>query len=150
MNIRRTSLMILTAIFTVFLSVANAAGQSEDKPVYTSYKGIGIGTPAAEARAKLGDPRDKSDSQDFFVFSDNENAQVIYGPDKCVSVISATYLGNLDAAPTAKAVFGTDAEAKPDGAIFKLVRYPKAGYWVSYHRTGGADPMIIVTVQKIP
>ena len=52
-------------------------------------------------------------------------------------------------APTAKAVMGTDIEAKPDGSLYKLVRYPKAGYWVSYSRTAGDAPIVSVTMQKI-
>jgi len=29
------------------------------------------------------------------------------------------------------------------------VRYPKAGYWVSYNRTAGNSPMITITMQAI-
>ena len=45
---------------------------------------------------------------------------------------------------------GKDDEAKPDGGMFKVVQYPKFGFWVSYVRTGGDDPMVIVTIQKMP
>jgi hypothetical protein len=31
-----------------------------------------------------------------------------------------------------------------------MVRFPKAGYWISYNRTGGNSPMTSVTLQKIP
>ena len=32
----------------------------------------------------------------------------------------------------------------------KLVRYPKAGCWVSYSRTAGDTPIVTVTIQKMP
>jgi hypothetical protein len=47
-------------------------------------------------------------------------------------------------------VFGSDFETKPDGSKYKLVRYPKAGYWVSYSKTAGDTPIITVTIQKLP
>lgn len=133
------------------LLVLQAIGQKGNgTPVYHQYKGISIGMAAADVRAKLGEPRDKSDTQDFYVFSDSESAQVIYGPDKKVSVVSVNYIGTLVPMPAAKDIFGEDAAAKDDGSIFKLVRYPSSGFWVSYHRTAGDDPMVIVTMQKLP
>jgi len=62
-------------------------------------------------------------------------------------VISITYLGKN--APTAKDIFGVDAEAKPDGGINKRIEYPKSGFWVSYLKTKGNDPMVVVTVQRM-
>ena len=35
----------------------------------------------------------------------------------------------------AKDVFGEDVPAKADGGVSKMVRYPKAGYWISYNMT---------------
>jgi hypothetical protein len=51
--------------------------------------------------------------------------------------------------PTCKQVFGSEAEAKADGSVYKMVRFPKAGYWLSYSRTSGNSPMTSVTLQKI-
>ena len=62
--------------------------------------------------------------------------------------LSITYLGG-NAVPVAKSVLGADVEAKQDGSASKLIRYPKAGYWVSYARMAGDAPMTIVTMQKI-
>ena len=118
-------------------------------PPYPGYKGVTIGMTMDEARTKLGAPKDKSDEQDSFVFSDNESAQVYYGAAKTVTAVMVTYSGKLDAAPTAKAVFGEDAAPKPDGGIFKMERYPKAGFWISYNKTAGGDPLIIIAIQKL-
>jgi hypothetical protein len=126
----------------------NGGGMKKsDKPLYIGYKGVSIGMDAVEARKKLGDPSDKGDTQDFYVFSDKETAQVFYDKGK-VMAVSVNYLGDKSA-PLPKVVLGLDIEAKADGGMYKLVRYPEAGYWVSYNRTGGEDPLITVTMQKI-
>ncbi len=119
------------------------------KPPYSSYKGIAIGAKADDVKAKLGTPKEASDVQDFYVFSDHESAQIYYDATKTVTAISVTYVGKLDRAPTAMEVFGENAETKPDGGITKMVRYPKAGYWISYIKTGGDDPLIMVAMQKM-
>ena len=104
---------------------------------------------AADARAKLGAPKEKSDEQDYYVFSENESAQVLYESDHTVKVISINYIGKPEAAPQPRDVVGSDIEAKPDGSMNKIVRFPKAGYWISYLRTAGEDPMIVITIQKM-
>jgi hypothetical protein len=50
---------------------------------------------------------------------------------------------------TPQQVFGAEIDAKPDGSKYRLIRYPKAGYWVSYSRTAGDTPIITVTLQRI-
>jgi hypothetical protein len=50
---------------------------------------------------------------------------------------------------TPQQVFGADFETKPDGSKHKLVRYPKAGCWVSYSRTAGDTPIVSITIQKM-
>lgn len=128
----------------------NAGGKKKaDEPLYVEYKGIRIGMEAGEVRKKLGDPTDKGDVQDFFVFSEKESAQVYYDKVHKVMAVSVNYVGDDSGAPLPKIVLGTDIEAKADGAMYKMVRYPGAGYWVAYSRTGGDDPLVTVTMQKI-
>lgn len=127
---------------------AQEALKKADKPLYSEYKGVFIGMAVDEARKKLGNPTDKSDTQDFYEISDTEKAQIFYDKGKVIAV-SVNYLGENSGAPLPKNILGTDIEAKPDGAMHKLVRYPTAGYWVSYNRTGGNDPLITVTMTKI-
>jgi hypothetical protein len=124
------------------------ADSKEEKPVFTNFKGVELGMAAADARQKLGIPSDKGEEQDFFSFSDKNTAQVYYDRDKKVYAISVNYLGG-DNIPTPQSVVGSDVESKPDGSIFKRVTYPKAGYWVAYNRTGGNDPLITITIQKL-
>lgn len=121
--------------------------QAVQKPIYAGYKGVMVGTTMDQARTKLGTPKDKSDSEDYYVYSDAESVQVLYAPDKTVRVLSINYIGK--SAPTPRDIFGTDVEAKADGSINKMVRYPKSRFWISYLKTGGDDPMTVVTVQKM-
>jgi hypothetical protein len=130
-------------------TTAGERPKGEDEPLFSEYKGVRIGMMADEARKKLGNPQDKSDEQDFYVFNDQESAQVFYDKMHKTYAISVNYLGANTNTPLPKAVFGSDIEGKPDGSMFKMVRYPKAGYWVSYSRTSGSDPIISITIQRI-
>ena len=124
------------------------ADKGKDEPPFREYKGVRIGMAADEARKLLGSPTDRDDKQEVFSFSENESCQVYYDETKKVSAVSITYFGGK-AVPTIKAVLGADAEAKQDGSVHKLIRFPKAGYWVSYTRTSGESPMTIIAMQKI-
>ena len=123
--------------------------KAADKPLFIEYKGVRIGMAMDEARKKLGEPTDKSDTQDFFMFSEKESCQVYYDKVHKVMAVSVNYVGEASGAPLPKVVLGTEIEAKPDGAMYKMIRYPESGFWVSYNRTGGQDPLVTVTMQKI-
>lgn len=148
MKVKTFSIFWLAAILFYFCSGSTEA-QTDATTGFSSYKEISVGMKADAVRTKLGKPRDMSDTNDYFVFSDNESAQVLYDTNHTVRVISVNYTGNLSSAPKPKDIFGADVEIKPDGSINKMVKFPKLGYWVSYLRTGGDDPMIIVTIQKM-
>ncbi len=128
---------------------ATRSGEAGDEPVYREYRGARLGMSAAEVRQKLGDPRERSDRQDLFVFSENEMAQVYYDAEQRANAISIIYSGERSNAPAARAVVGADVEAGSNGAAYKLVRYPAAGYWVSYSRIAGETPLVTVTMQRI-
>ena len=128
---------------------AAAAATENDAAVYKEYRGVQLGMAADEVRKKLGAPKDKSDEQDFFIFNDTETAQVVYDKTHQVITISADFLNPSSSVPTAKQVFGSEVEAKADGSVYRMVRFPKAGFWLSYNRTGGNSPLTTVTLQKI-
>lgn len=121
----------------------------QDAPVFDSYRGVKIGMTVQEARSKLGDAKDTSDAEDYYEFSDNETARVVYDTDKTVRVISIIFSGVASKAPQARAVVG-HVEPRPDGGFFKRVDHPKLGFWVTYANTGGNDPMIVITLQRMP
>jgi hypothetical protein len=149
---------VLIAITFVFANVAAAqttrrapSAAPDESPIFQEYRGIQIGWLADDVRKKLGDPADKSDEQDFYRFGDNESVQILY--DKSthkVTTISVDFMTGAKDIITPQQVFGADFESKPDGSKHKLVRYPKAGYWVSYSRTAGDSPIISITMQKLP
>jgi hypothetical protein len=101
------------------------------------------------ARKKLGTPRDKSAEQDLYVFNDTQAVQVFYDKAGTVSAISIDFMTGANAIPSAKDVLGTEADARTDGSVYKMLRYPKAGCWVSYNRTAGSSPTTTVTMQRI-
>jgi hypothetical protein len=133
---------------TSALVSAAPAPTPPEKGAFTAYKGVSLGMKTADARKLLGDPKDKSDAQDFYIISENETIQVYY-EGSVVSAISIDFAGDIKNAPSCKAVLGEDVAAKPDGGVYKLLRFPKAGYWVSYNKTGGANPLVSITIQKM-
>jgi len=152
----RTVAFIVAATSLMLFSVGNApaqrkaaAGGEEEASPFKDYRGVQLGMTADEVRKKLGNPKDKGDEQDFFVFGDNESAQIVYDSTHKVITISADFLSTEASVPTCKQVLGSEAEAKADGSVYKMVRFTKAGYWLSYNRTGGTSPMTSITLQKI-
>jgi len=121
----------------------------DDGPLFHEYRGVQIGSPADEVRKKLGSPADKSAEQDFYVLNEKVTAQILYDKSGNVVTISVDFMMGADGVLTPKQLFGGEIEAKPDGSMYKMVRYPKAGCWLSYNRTAGATPLVTVTLQKI-
>jgi hypothetical protein len=119
-------------------------------PVFTDYRGVRIGMAATEVRQKLGKPKIKDKSQDFFVFTENESAQIFYDAQENVYAISIDFTGRNNGAPTVREVLNEDVAAKTDGSIYRMKQYSNAGYWVSYNRTSADPPQVTITMQKIP
>jgi hypothetical protein len=147
------ALTLLLAALALLAGAQNARAQEpadklKEEPPFHAYKGVRLGMTADEARKLLGNPTDKDDKQDFYSFNDKESCQVYYDDTKKVFAVSVTYLAT-DGAPAPKTVLGADAEAKQDGSLYKMIRFPKVGYWVSYTRTSGEAPMTIIAMQRI-
>ena len=121
----------------------------EGEGVFREYKGVTLGMNTDEARKKLGKPTEKDDEQDYLVFSDTASAQIYYDKEHTVMALSVNYVGRGTGVPNAKDVLGTEVSAKPDGSIHHLVRFPKAGFWLSYSRTSGESPIVTVTLKKM-
>lgn len=140
----------VTAQTTRKTPAGGGASGGGDEPVFLDYRGIQIGWVADEVRKKLGTPADKGDEQDLYVFNEKEMCSVIY--DKAtrkVTAISIDFMNGASNPITPQQVFGSDVETNSDGSKYKLVRYPKAGYWVAYSRTAGDSPMVTITMTKI-
>jgi hypothetical protein len=157
-NFRIYTFLFLAASWVLVFSSANGqaqrkaaahAGAEDESPLFHDYRGVQLGMTSDEVRKKLGEPKDKGDEQDFFIFDETETAQIVYDKTHKVITISADFMTASNSILTAKQVFGADIEAKADGSIYRMVRYPKAGYWLSYNRTSGTTPLTTVTLQKI-
>jgi hypothetical protein len=144
-------LCLLIAVTSASAQTAKKATGGADDPVFLDYRGIQIGWLADEVRKKLGAPIDKGEEQDLYVFNEKELCSVVYDKaTKKVTAISIDFTHGASSPITPQQVFGSDVETKSDGSQYKLVRYPKAGYWVSYSRTAGNTPMITITMTQIP
>jgi hypothetical protein len=143
--------LLLSTVVVAQTTRRSPGAAAEESPIFHEYRGIQIGWLADDVRKKLGAPADKGDEQDFYVFGEKETCQILYDKEtKKVTAISVDYLNGAADVITPQQVFGADFETKPDGSKHKLVRYPKAGYWVSYSRTAGDTPIVTITIQKLP
>lgn len=151
----RTLLLLAITLLLSSAAVAQTTRTSpgagkDDGPVFHEYRGVQIGWMADDVRKKLGAPAAKSDEQDYFVFGEKERAQIYYDKKtRMVTTISVDFNTDAPELITPQQVFGADVETKADGSKHRLVRYPKAGFWVSYSRTAGDTPIITVTLQKM-
>ena len=121
-------------------------------PMVADLKGVKIGMTADEVEKVLGDADSKDATSLYFDLKNGESMQMQLGADKKVTMMAAIYTGSNAKAPEITAVLGPDAAAEPgeDGRIYKLVRYPDAGYWVAYSRINASgNPMTTVTITKI-
>lgn len=133
------------------IAQASATPPEVQRPVFQSYKAVEIGSTADSVREKLG--KAKIDDKDGFYYEigKGEFAQIRLDKASKVRLISVTYSGE-STPPTFEEVFGNTAKieaGKADGKLYKLVRYPAAGYWVAYSRRAGEKPSVTVTIQKI-
>ncbi|HUE84300.1 MAG TPA: hypothetical protein VMM84_19525 [Pyrinomonadaceae bacterium] len=143
------AVICLAVISPVNAQTEKASVGPDEAPVFQEYRGVRIGMAAGEVRKKLGNPADKGEEQDFFIFNENETAQIVYDKSHKVTAISFDFLNGARDVPTPLIVFGAEIEAKPDGSMYKMVRYHKAGYWLSFNRTSGDSPLTTVTMQKL-
>lgn len=155
-------LLILTIAVAAY-SKTNTSGQDQQQPAaaasgalaktsgpaFTDYRGVRIGMSATEVRQKLGKPKVKDKTQDLFVFTDNESAQIFYDAQENVYAISIDFTGRNNGAPTVREVLNEDVAASADGSLYRMKQYADAGYWVSYNRTSSDPPQVTITMQKI-
>lgn len=124
---------------------AVAAHQQIQQPLYSEYRGVRLGMTAAEVRLKLGEPALKSDEQDYYVLSDNETTQIAYDARQRVVTISTDYKEGVGA-PDYKTVVGADLLKRPDGSMFRIVRYESERFWVSYNKSASVVPVVTITI----
>ena len=142
---RRLPFLLALSLFLVPLVYAFAPDS-----LIAEYRGIFIGDTRDEVHQKLGKPEHEYADEDNFELSESESARVFYDADKKVKAIVVTYSGQIDSAPKPNVVVGQTVEAGPDGGIYKMVRAQDKGFWVSYVKSAGDSPSVIITVQALP
>ena len=131
------------------LAPAGAPAAQLEEPRYREYRGVRLGMTAAEVRHALGTPKESDGRQEFYVFSDTEMVQVFFDTRRNVWAVTVSYMGEQNKAPTAEKIFGGPVEVKPDGSVYKMVKYERAGYFVAYSRDAGDAPFVTVVMQKL-
>ena len=144
-HIMRKLILILTIVFS--LAVIGEAARWDS--IIAEYRGVFIGTARDQVLEKLGKPENEFPGEDDFNVSDTETVRVFYDEGKKVKAIVITFSGKLDTAPKPSDVLGETAEPKPDGGIYKMVRVEDKGFWVSYVKTAGDNPSVMITVQAL-
>jgi hypothetical protein len=126
-----------------------AAATAISVPAMTEFRKAGIGTTANELKESWGKPEVEDKTGFIYEFSDKEMAQIAVDADQKVDTIAVTFRDGVGA-PKAQEVFGPKEkiERKGDGGVFHMVRYPEAGYWVSYF-SQGEGKTVIITYKKI-
>ncbi len=117
--------------------------------IIKEYRGVFIGTDRDVVHEKLGKPENEYPGEDNFKLSDNESVRVFFDDAKKVKAIVITYSGQLDAAPKPNDVIGEPIEPRADGGMYKMVRVEDKGFWVSYVKTAGDNPSVMITVQSL-
>lgn len=119
-------------------------------PFLKEYRKITIGVAADALRDAWGKP--KMEYSDGFVYelSDSETVQINIGPERNITVISITFIQGKGA-PTFADVFGEGVtpDKSENGSVYKLVRYPNAGYWVAYYAGPTENADVSLTMQKL-
>jgi len=139
-------------------TVSNVNGPNAQKtdvvtPAIDDIDGITIGMTADQVKEKLGKPDSGDETSGmYYTMSNGESMQLAFDTDKKVKMVAMMYSGKGVKAPEPTEVFGPQGTITPgaDGRIYKMVRYPSAGFWVAYSRLDlDAGPMITVTMQKM-
>ena len=131
------------------ISATLASETVATQKVQSQYKGVHLGMTPQEVRAKLGDPAGKAQGLDYFVFSETETATIAYNSGNQVVTISVDYQNGVGA-PDYRTVVGEELLTRDDGSLYRLVRRPSEGFWVSYGRTAPGTVVIVsITIQKL-
>jgi hypothetical protein len=132
------------------LTPGKASAPKVAGPAMKEFRSVAIGMSDDDVRSVWGKPKVGDETGYVFELSDDETAQISIGPDKKVTAISVTFEDGRGA-PSLTDVFGEDVSVDPadGGKIYKLVRYPQAGYWVAYYAGPGEHPTVTLTFQKL-
>lgn len=142
--------IVVIATMAAFAQDGQTAKQSG--PVITDLKGIKIGMTKDEVREKLGKPSTSDKSSMVYTLSKIETAQIGLNSKGNVRTIALIYTDDDADTPKFEDVFGPSVEkvTKKNGSVYKLVRYPSAGFWIAYSRSIiDKKPLTTITMRKL-
>jgi hypothetical protein len=122
------------------------------EPAVKDLRGISLGMTVDEVKSKLGKPLSQDDSGLYYSFSNSESAQIGLDPAGKVRTIATIYSGGDQNAPKFEDVFGPNVQvaASDNGRVYKMVRYPSAGFWIAYSKIGSdKNELTTVTMRRI-
>lgn len=122
------------------------------EPAVKDLRGITLGMTVDEVRSKLGKPLSQDDSGLYYSFSNSESAQIGLDSGGKVRTIATIYSGGDQNAPKFEDVFGPNVQlaASDNGRLYKMVRYPSAGFWIAYSKIGSdKNELTTVTMRRI-
>ena len=119
-------------------------------PLLKNYRNVEIGMEASAVDDILGKPESKYPDRIFFEISNAEDVQIVVGPDQKVTAVVVSFAEGKGA-PEFVSIFGDGVEPdkRPDGSVYKMVRYPDAGYWVSYYAAAGNKGNVTLMMRKL-
>ena len=138
-----------TAVGQTTAAAVSAAPASVAKPNVNAVGGIELGMTAKQVKEKLGKAEVEDATGLVFDLDNGVSMQIGLDEDKKVRTVAATYPDASKGAPSITDIFGSSVE-KSDGDVYKMERYPEAGFWISYSRTNSKEkPMTIIMMRKI-
>ncbi|CAN5378929.1 hypothetical protein BH10ACI3_BH10ACI3_16880 [soil metagenome] len=155
-NKKSKTVCILGALFLVIgFSSSSVFAQTEPSqmaPAISSLKGVSPGMTKGEVEEVLGKPKMSDKASMNYTFSKTATAQIGFNEQGKARTIAVIYTDGDETAPSFSDIFGPDVpfvEGK-NGGVYKLIRYPSAGFYIAYSKTMVSNKaMVVITMRKI-
>ena len=120
-------------------------------PAIKGLREVTLGMTVEQVKDTLGKPDVEDKTGLFFTPTKTESVQIGLDPKGTVRTIAVIYSEGDKNAPDFEDIFGPKVE-KPEtkDTVYKMVRYPEAGYWVSFSLSNpGSKPTTRVTMRRL-
>lgn len=133
-----------------YIKKASPSQPAASAPLFREFRKASLGMTTDTLRDAWGKPANEYSDGLFYEMSDSETVQVVIGPERKITAIAITFLKGKGA-PSFAEVFGEGEkpEKRENGSVYRMVRYPNAGYWVSYYVGPGENADVFLTMQKL-
>ena len=133
-----------------YVKEASPTQAAASAPFLKEYRKASIGMTADTLRDAWGKPENEYSDGLFYELSESEMVQIALGPEKKITAIAITFIKGKGA-PSFAQVFGEGVtpENRENGSVYRMVRYPDAGYWVAYYAGPAEKADVSLTMQKL-